>query len=101
MDYVGAAILAVVIGLSIVAALLLRNEDAVAKAWRKRRRDKEPLGPRLAVAYWSLLTIANVALAIDAGDTIRLVLAALYVVLFARLVRSFRRSRSRDLKTAN
>ena len=93
MDYVGAAILAVVIGLSIVGALLLRNEDAVTKAWRKRREGKDPLAPRLAMVFWGLFTILNIALAIDTGGTDRIVMAGLSIVVFERVLRRYRQPR--------
>jgi hypothetical protein len=51
MNVFGAFAIGVTMGFAIVGALLLRNEDKVRDAWIRRRAGKEPLAPRLAVAF--------------------------------------------------
>jgi hypothetical protein len=92
MTILGAFAIAVTVGLAIVGAVLLRNEDKVRDAWLRRRAGKEPLAPRLTVAFWGLFTAASVGLAVASGEAIRIALSALYVVLFARLLRHHKRS---------
>lgn len=109
MSDLGAITIGVVLGLAIVTAVLLRNEDEVRRAWRRRRGIVEPAEPvepaadlkpnatpirRGIVVGMGLIAVAYIGLAVAAGDTIHIILAAAYSLTFGIYLLRYRRSRS-------
>ncbi len=96
MSILGALSLGFVLGLAIVGAVLLRNEEKVREAWDRRRADIEPkaraVGRGLVVAL-GLLAIANLALAVTSGDASDIVFAALYLLMLGVQLLRYRQSR--------
>jgi hypothetical protein len=102
----GALSIGFVLGLAVVGAVLLRNEEEVKKAWRRRRGIVEPKGlsadinsnaapvRRGVVVGMGLLAIAYIGLAIASGDIFYIILAALYSLVFGAYLLKYRRSRS-------
>jgi hypothetical protein len=100
VSILGALSLGFVLGLSIVGAVLLRNEEKVKEAWYRRRADLEPkvraVGRGLIVVL-GLLVIANLALAVVSGDASDIVLAALWLLILGVHLLRYRRSQGRSL----
>lgn len=109
MSVLGALSIGFVLGLAIVAAILLRNEEEVRRAWRKRRGIVEPDEPveaatdlkpnatpnrRGIVVGMGLIAFAYVGLAVASGDTIHIILASAYSLIFGIYLLKYRRSRS-------
>jgi hypothetical protein len=103
----GALAIGFVVGLAIVAAILLRNEEEVWRALRKRRGIVEPdvlvgpaadIKPRATpfrpwiVVGMGLLAVAYIGLAVASGDTVRIILAAAYSLTFGIYLLRYRRS---------
>jgi hypothetical protein len=105
----GALAIGFVIGLAIVGAILLRNEDEVRRAWRKRRGIVEPevpsVGPDAAIkpkappiglwhlALQALLVIMLIHFAVSDHDAFSIVVAALSIPAFGITLLRYRRSR--------
>jgi hypothetical protein len=71
--------------LAIVGAALLRSEEAVREAWRRRRGDGEPqAGPTglWPIVFLGLIAVANIGIAVDDGGAFRISLAAVWLLLF-------------------
>jgi len=93
----GAIAIGFVLGLAIVAAVLLRNEDEVREAWRRRRRGGEPKGGPIShwpIVFLGLIAVANIGIAVDDGGALRISLAAAWLLLFCHHLLKYRRSRS-------
>lgn len=109
MSNLGAITIGFVLGLAIVSAVLLRNEDEVRRAWRRRRgivEPEEPVGPsadikphpapirRWIVVGMGLIAVAYIGLAVASGDIIHIILAAAYSLTFGVYLLRYRHSRS-------
>jgi hypothetical protein len=102
----GAISIGFILGLAIVAAVLLRNEEEVRRAWRRRRGIVEPEEPITEVnhkappvngwhiALQGLLVILLVHFAISDHDALSIALAALSIPTFGVFLFRYRRSRS-------
>jgi hypothetical protein len=109
VSVLGALSIGFVLGLAIVSAVLLRNEDEVRKAWRKRRGIVEPEAPSVEpganikskappigpwhVAMQGLLVILLVRFAVSDGSAFSIVVAALSIPAFGVSLFRYRRSR--------
>jgi hypothetical protein len=93
VSVLGALSIGFVVGLSIVGAVLLRNEEKIREAWRRRHPDSKagPAGRGTVVAF-GLIAIANVGLAVDSGEALRVLLAAGWLLMFGLSLRRYRRS---------
>jgi hypothetical protein len=105
----GALSIGFVLGLAIIGAVLLRNEDEVRRAWRRRRGIVEPeesvgaavdgkpnpapIGPGI-VAGMGLLAVAYIGLAVASGGVFYIIFAAAYSLVFGAYLLRYRRSRS-------
>ena len=109
MSDLGAITIGFVLGLAIVAAVLLRNEDEVRRAWRRRRgivELAEPVGPaadlkpsatpirRGIVVGMGLIAVAYISLAVASDDIIHIILAAAYSLIFGIYLLKYPRSQS-------
>ncbi len=108
MSDLGAFSIGIVLGLAVVAAILLRNEEEVRRAWRKRRGIVEPEVPSRAtpevkskappirawhLASQGLLVILLVHFAVSDHDPFSIALAALSIPVFGVYLFRYRRSR--------
>ena len=83
MSDLDAVLVGIVLGLAFVGAVLRRNEEEVREAWRQRRGEpKAGNAARWTVAGFGLIAIANIGLAVADGGAIRIILAALWLLLF-------------------
>jgi hypothetical protein len=92
----GALAIGFVLGLAIVAAILLRNEERVREAWRRRRGDGEPKAGttgRWPLVFSGLLAIAYIGMAVDDRGAFRIILAAAWLLMFCISLLQYRRSR--------
>jgi hypothetical protein len=97
MSDLEAVLVGIVLGLAIVGAVLLRSEERIREAWRKRRGYSEPkAGPsgRWTVVGFGLIASANIGLAVADGGALRIILAAGWLLLFCHTLLKYRRSRS-------
>lgn len=105
MSDLGALSIGFVLGLAIVGAILLRKEEEVRRAWRRRRgivEPTEPVGPaadlkpsatpirRGIVVGMGLIAVAYTGLAVASGDIIHIILAAAYTLIFGVYLRKYR-----------
>ena len=105
MSDLGALSIGFVLGLAIVAAVLLRNEDEVRKAWRRRRGIVEPDEPVTEVqpkapqdspwfvAVHGLLLIMLIHFAVSDHDAFSIAVAVLAIPAFGVILFRYRRSR--------
>jgi hypothetical protein len=95
VSVLGAVSIGFVLGLAIVGAVLLRNEEEIRKAWRRRHPDVKarPAG-RGTVIGIGLIAIANIGLAVASGETLRILLAAGWLLVFGLSLQRYRRSQS-------
>ncbi len=94
MSDLGALSIGLVLGLAIVGAVLLRNEEEVRKAWRQRRGSSGPkAGPagRWTVVFLGLIAVANIGLAVADGGAFRIILAAGWLLMFCNHLLKYRR----------
>jgi hypothetical protein len=87
----GPALIGLVVGLAIVGAVLLRNEEKVREEWRRRRGPAAPAGRGLVMGF-GLIAIANIAFAVIDGGVFRIALAAAWVLTFCFHLQKYRRS---------
>ncbi len=96
MSILGALSIGFVLGLAIVGAVLLRNEEKVREAWYRRRANIEPkvraVGRGLVVVL-GLLAIANLALSVTSGEASGIVFSALYLLMLGVHLLRYRQSR--------
>jgi hypothetical protein len=102
----GALAVGFVLGLAIVAAILLRNEEEVRRAWRKRRGIVEPEEPATEaqpkalhdspwfVVLQGLLVIMLVHFAVSDHNALSIAVAVLAIPAFGVILFRYRRSRS-------
>jgi hypothetical protein len=94
-----AALVGVVLGLTGVGAVLLRNEDKAREAWRQRRGNREPKagGTGLWIlVFEALIASVNLGLGVPSGDVFHIALGTLWLLFFLFSLRSYRRSRDRQ-----
>lgn len=93
MSDLDAVLVGIVLGLAIVGAVLLRNEEKIREAWRQRRGGGEPkAGPgRWIVVGFGLIASANIGLAVADGGAFRVILAAGWLLLFCHSLLKYRR----------
>jgi hypothetical protein len=101
----GALSVGFVLGLAIVGAVLLRNEEEVRKAWRRRRGIAEPDQPvtgappklhqhsRLFIAWQGLLMIMLIGFAVSNHNAFSIAVAVLSIPAFGVTLFRYRRSR--------
>jgi hypothetical protein len=101
----GALSIGLVLGLAVVAAVLLRNEEEVRRAWRRRRGIVEPDEPIAAaspktppirgwhIAWQAVLVILLVRYAVSDHDAFSIAVAALAIPAFGITLFKYRRSR--------
>ena len=95
MSDLDAVLVGIVLGLAIVGAVLLRNEEKVREAWRQRRGGGEPKagpGGRWILVGLGLLAMANVGIAAISRDPLRIPIAAGWLLVFGLSLRRYRRS---------
>jgi len=105
MSDLGALSLGLVVGLCVVGAVLLRNEQKVREAWWRWRGMElvvHPAGPSATkgkapvkgwmVVFLGLMTIAWGSMAAAADDAPHIILAALYLLVFYVNLRRYKRS---------
>jgi hypothetical protein len=102
----GALSIGFVLGLAIVGAVLLRNEEEVRMAWRRRRGIVEPDEPVTEVqpkapqdspwfvALHGLLVIMLVHFAVSEHNAFSIAVAVLTIAAFGVILFRYRRSRS-------
>jgi hypothetical protein len=105
MSDLGALSLGLVIGLCVVGAVLLRREEEIRKAWRRRRgivepdeslpevRPETPAIRAWQVAFQGLMVVLLVSHAVLHRDALRIVVAALSISAFGVFLFKYRRSR--------
>lgn len=105
MSDLGALAIGFVLGLAIVAAILLRNEEEVRKAWRRRRGIVEPeepvaeVPPKVSVdsawfvAIQGLLVIMLVHFAVSDHNAFSIAVAVLAIPAFGVVLFRYKRSR--------
>ena len=114
MSDFGALSIGFVLGLAIIAAILLRSEEEVRMAWRKRRGIVEPEAPFVEpsaesrskappVRAWhlaaqALLMVLLVRFAVSDQDAFSIAVAALSMPTFGVTLFRYRRSRDVTLK---
>jgi hypothetical protein len=91
VSVLGALSLGLVVGLAIVGAVLLRNEEKIREEWRRRRGPAGPAGRGLLMGF-GLITIGNIAFAVIDGGVFRIALAAAWVWAFCFHLQKYRRS---------
>jgi hypothetical protein len=91
MSALDAVLLGAVLALAVVGAVLLRNEEKIRVAWRRRHPEAGPAGRGTVVAS-GLLAIANIGLAVDSGDAPHILLAAGWLLIFGISLRRYRQS---------
>jgi hypothetical protein len=97
MNDLGPALVGAVLGLAMVGAVLLRNEEEIREAWRRRRAGIEPKagpGGRWIVVGFGLIASANIGLAVADGGAFRIILAAGWLLLLCHSLLKYRRSHS-------
>jgi hypothetical protein len=106
VSVLGALAIGFVLGLAIVGAILLRNEDEVRRAWRKRRGIVEPEEPVAEVplkvspdspwfvAFQGLLMIMLVRFAVSDHNAFSIAVALLAIPAFGVTLFRYKRSRS-------
>jgi hypothetical protein len=97
MSALGALSIGFVLGLAIVGAVLLRNDEEVREAWRQRRGGGEPKagpGGGWIVVGLGLIATVNIGLAVADSDAFRIILAAGWLLVFCHHLMKYRRSRS-------
>jgi len=99
MSDLGTVLVGVVLGLAIVGAVLLRNEEEIREAWRQRRGDREPKAgdtSRWGIVFMGLIASVNVGLGIVSGDAFHITLGTLWLLMLYLSLRKYRRSRSKQ-----
>jgi len=91
MNALDAVLVGIVLGLAAMGAVLLRNEEKVREAWRRRRGAAGPAGRGLVMGF-GLIAFANIAFAVIDGGVFRIALAAAWVLAFCLHLRNYRRS---------
>lgn len=95
MSALGALSIGFVLGLAIVGAVLLRNEEKIRKAWRRRHPDgKADSSGRGTVIGIGLIAIANIGLAAASGEALRILLATGWLLVLGLSLRRYKRSQS-------
>ena len=106
MSDLGALSIGFVLGLAIVGAVLLRNEEEIRKAWRRWRGIVEPDGSvaevnpkappvsRWHVAFQGLFAIFLNYLAVSEQSAIRIAIAVLSIAAFGVMLFRYRRSQA-------
>lgn len=95
MSDLDAVLVGIVLGLAIVGAVLLRNEEKVREAWRQRRGGSAPKAgdtSRWMVVSMGLIAMVNIGLGVADGDAFHIILGTLWLLMFCLSLLKYRRS---------